>query len=570
MDPNRINHLLELHQSPRFKRLDQFERYVAGTQYEGRRSFFDDSYALLDRAPCIVYPLVQSAIGSLIDFVLGEPRWPTISSFSSEDDSDFDDRFGLSEDDSDLLDKFLVKLVDHGRLKSVFRELLAQALGCGTAVPIVAIQGGRVSVSSVRAKWCTPTFAPGTNDLTALAIQYCYVESYKDEHGKWKKRVMAYRRVIDEVSDTVYQPVEVTDGREPEFGAIDEKVEHGFGFCPVFWYRFRSTCDTVADIDGHPIHESLLDELDSLNFSLSQKYRASLYAGDPQICEFAVSKNRPVGEMGPRAMVIMSKDGTPAYLADASPVRSGGMARKKGIGQVWTYDLAESRVEMLTLPGDALKSIDDHCIDLRAKLTEALGVVFIDPEKLPSHSLSGTALEMLYGREIARCDIIREDFGNGCMLPLLGMIMRCLLAIGKENAAALWVPGVSKALPLLQQFEQIVGEDEATAQSQWFCPHLNLVWPEYFRNGQQENLFQIQMTTSAIQAGLITKKMAIESLRDIFPFESADEVLEAVEQEAKEKADQAVEQAKAMAQVQGPPQAFGKPAAKSPPPNGAS
>src|SRR5437868_3433275 len=121
VNADRARKLAQLYLTPRYRLLDLYEKYVEGTQYEGRRPFMatgDNEPPLLERAPNIVYPIVANAISSLTDFVLGEGRWPAVSSFSSEDDRLFDPEYGLSEDDSDVLDRFISKVVEQSRLKS--------------------------------------------------------------------------------------------------------------------------------------------------------------------------------------------------------------------------------------------------------------------------------------------------------------------------------------------------------------------------------------------------------------------------------------------------------------------
>src|SRR5262249_8986515 len=141
-------------------------------------------------------------------------------------------------------------------------------------------------------KWCTPTFVPGQPGVVAaLEIRYPYLQTVQDPRaGEWVEKCFLYRRVIDDTSDTVYQPAEgQEDGREPRW-VVDsaQSTEHGVGFCPVVWYRFLPGCSTAADIDGRAIHERVLGMIDALNFALSQRNRGALYASDPIFSEHGV------------------------------------------------------------------------------------------------------------------------------------------------------------------------------------------------------------------------------------------------------------------------------------------
>ena len=73
--------------SPRYRRLDELERWVNGRQYDGQDSWWSDAKPLWERAPCISYPIVGIAAQSNVDLVLGESRFPVFTSKPGEDTS---------------------------------------------------------------------------------------------------------------------------------------------------------------------------------------------------------------------------------------------------------------------------------------------------------------------------------------------------------------------------------------------------------------------------------------------------------------------------------------------------
>src|SRR5579863_8264279 len=86
--------------SPRAVELDTLDKYVTGKQYDGREVKWLDETSekpLFERRPCINYKIVNTAIGSHVDFVFGDSRWPLLTSGTSEDDSELDDEWGLNE-----------------------------------------------------------------------------------------------------------------------------------------------------------------------------------------------------------------------------------------------------------------------------------------------------------------------------------------------------------------------------------------------------------------------------------------------------------------------------------------
>jgi hypothetical protein len=544
----------EANLSPRYHRLDKLERYVEGTQYDGRKSFWDESVPVFERAPCFVYPIFQHANQSNTDLCLGEGKFPAITALSNEDDAAFDDQFGLDEEQSEILDRFILGIEKQASLRSVCRESLNAAQSCGTAVAIGGIRNGRLVVDTTKAKWCKAEHDETTGAVTSLEIRYPYLEEYKDEReNKWALRCMLYRRVIDTEFDTTYLPAKADEeGREPNWVADKSKtLAHGLGFCPVLWYRFLKPCSTVNDIDGEPPHRHLLDECDALNFAISLRHRGAMYASSPQYIETGVDKGYNPAPMGRMAEVVIGGGidpitgaTMPSYVTPASGKEA---ARQTGPGVIWTYENEGSDVKLLTLPGDALDPADNNCRDLRAKIAEGLCVVFTDTENtLRTVDISGRALREMHKKQTEHCDQIRDDFGNHFLLPLVDMLLRIVLAKPK----GLYLSGVKKVLPILAKFNaQIEG-----GTSQWFAPALELDWGEYFPLTGLDKQQDIMAVTAAKEAKLITHETAVGEMRDYFPIGNVPEYMLALEKEDAENQQKAVDNAKAMAEASGPSQ----------------
>lgn len=573
--------ILQKNLSPRFRRLDRLERYVCGTQYQGRPSFWDIDYPMHDRAPCIVYPIVQSAIQSNTDLCIGEGRWPAITSFVENDDSDFGGDQGLSEDDSEKLDKAIEIVCKQSRLPAKAREFLSEAQGTGTVAIVCGVRNGKLFLDAIKAKFCTPKFDTSRPDIVkSLEVKYPYLqEYYDDQEKKWALKCMLYRRVLDEEADTIYLPVEADEGGQDVPKSSwrvdkDKTVEHGLGYCPVRWYAFKAEAKTVEDFDGCAVHKHLLDEVDCLNFGLSQRHAASMVASSPPTIEVGVDDDVNPSAPGVVAMTpidAVNRDGDKVgVFASTRSLSGGSSARRRGPGIIWRYPSKDSRIEMLTLPGDALKPIDDHCRDLRAKLAEALSVVFQDIENAKSTvDVSGRALREQHRRQIERCDTIRDDFGANCLLPVLEMLMRLCLSV---DADKLRIPGLDKFRPILERFVEDVQLENGEVIKEWCPPNLEIVWPDYFQPSEADQKQVVDGTIALLNAGLITKRTAVARIAEFYEIGNVDEYVDNLEQEAQEKAEQEmtqrVDEADQMGQVQAktaklmPPKANG--AAKPP------
>jgi hypothetical protein len=439
--------------SLRSRRLAELERWVDGTQYDHRSSWWDDSKPLWERAPCIVYPVAQIAIQSNADLVLGEGRFPSFSSKPGENEGDEDN--GLDERSSQILDRFIVEYHRLCRFRAHARFAFSAAQGCGSVLAVHGARAGRPHADVIPAKWATPKL-DSFGAVESVEIRYPYVEEYQKRTGGWAVRARLYRRVIDAARDVTYLPADANEsGLEPswqEDAALS--VKHNLGFCPAIWYAHMRGCVPVNQIDGVALHAHVLDEIQAHDIALSQRHRGALLS-EPQIVEIGVSPGYSPTELGRAPAVPVSAQG--GKLSASNPeIRGAGyadtstpQARKKGPGYPWQYTNESTKVSMLTYPGDALKAQDDNAKDLAQKLQEALGVVFLDPNNIRfAATTSGKALQAIKQKQIDRCDVYRDDFGDNFLMPSVDMQLR----IAATLKGGLRVPGSAKVVPVLAKF----------------------------------------------------------------------------------------------------------------------
>lgn len=399
--------------TPRYLELQKLEDYVAGEQYRDRKSFWAQDVPMQERAPAIVHRLVKSAIGSNVDLVFGEGRFPSVRDVDATETS-----------------KQIAAAIDDARFKSHCRNVLAHAMGCRSGVGLYGLRNGRLFAETCKAKWCEQPQFDVDGNVERLEIRYPYIETVK-EHGRWVAKVKLFRRVIDASYDVTFAPAQARDdGVEPNW-TVKHKIAHGLGFCPVVWYPFLRGATTVADFDGKAIHDGLLDQLEAHDWALSQRHRAAMFLGEPQIVEIGVERGYCPTEKG-RAPAIKAtpQGGKPSATNPADGeyrvYGSGGGdgKRKKGPGYVWQYESDKTKVEILELSAGALTALDEHAHDLRQKLAEDLCVVFLDPENIKfAATTSGKSLETLKARQLDRCDQIRDDVEANLLTPALSMLL---------------------------------------------------------------------------------------------------------------------------------------------------
>lgn len=536
--------------SPRYRKLDALEKYVDGEQYLGMADFFRAmNVPMLDRAPHLVFPIVQLAIASHVSMVVGEGRFPRITSHGDEDDSDADPRFGLSCEDSSTLDNLVSKIVKQARLRPFCRQVLEAAMGCGTAVAIGCVRNGKIAVDTTRAKWCTPTFdEQNPSILRKLEIRYPYLEEYTD-HGQPAVRCMLYRRVIDEQTDITYEPSRAsTNGAEPDRWVPKVTVKHGLGFCPVIWYRFRSECSTINEIDGTAIHARLADEVTALDRDLSQRDRAVLTTLDPILAEIGVDQDTQVAPSAapPSAFMHGAYADVNGRLIHDAPEnaqwrmgsgRTVQQGRMRAPGMAYQYP-KDADAKFLTLPGDAMKAGSENIADLEARLHEALHWVPFDPKAVKfSTALSGRAFEWLHKKQIDYDNDVRTDFGDGLILPLVDLLLRMVYTLRKQGAYIM-LSGLDRAMPVLARFEaeQDDGSGRGTTSKVWVAPHFDLVWPAYFPPSAADAKVIGEVVRADLKAGIITRRKAIEKMAEFYGILDVDQFLDALEEEAGEHA----------------------------------
>ena len=520
IDQERALRLVDAHRSARWHNLNRLESYAKTTQYEGRQDWFaggDDAKPLLERAPCIQYPIVQSAIDSNCDLLLGSERFPNILAPEQE-----------------ALNGFLGALMRRVRFRSAAIEVFAQAQSCGTAVSVYGVNRGRLFIESVPAKWCTPKFDKD-GAVIRLEIKYPYIEQREIGGGKLRSVAMLYRRLVDEEEDVTYLPAEASehDGVEPKWQRNNDiSYQHGLGHCPVIWYAHMRGCSAVNQIDGRALHANVLGEIFALDVALSQRHRAALMAGDPQWVEIGADEGPAATGRSARESVYTTPHGgemgpgnlpTGRFVSMSSV--GGDAARKKGVGTVWRYENPETKVQMHTLPGDALKAIDEHARDLRSKIAEALAVVFLDPESIRfASALSGKAMQALRQRQFSRVDQYRVDFGDGWLIPQLQGLLRVVRRYGADVKC----PGSAQAQALLTQLED--------------APELELEWPPYIDSSPEEELKTVELASYANEKGLITRKTAVAKIAEQFKINDVDSYMSELDVESERRRSEIVAQ----------------------------
>lgn len=424
----------------RYRRLEAHEALWKGLryEYECRPSWWDATVPLRERAPCVVYPIARSAGRRLISLVFGEGRFPTLTTQDPR----------LTTEEQQYLAAELASIVEAAALRLRMRDLMEQGLATGTAVAVCAIREGHFDVDLLPAKWCSAQ-RDGRGRVLSLEIRY----KYREGDGLYW-----YRRTITPEADTVYLPCLVEEQREPTWVPDTERSRPGVGFVPAVWTR-NDPDPTDNGCDGVPLAAGLEDEMEALDFSLSQRHRNARYNGEPFIV-------RVLGESDEDASEGLSAErgrdgalrGWREWVAGVGSRPVGSGAIKRAPGQILTLSKGGD-MKLVESSGAGAQILDGDSAALRRLILEVLEVVMADPETIAANA-SAALQRQLYAPMLARCDGLREVYG-AALVEIAHMLLRLVRAV----RGAVLLPGAMTLVALLDRVPD---------------PAIGLRWGEYF------------------------------------------------------------------------------------------
>lgn len=534
-------------ETPRYREISKLRAYYDGEQYRGRPDWWTgekdgQEVPLHERAPCIVYPMPKIAVNRVVDFTFGETHFPTLS--VEEQDDDEEDGYSVKLDDAEA--ETLEKGV--GRLAKIFRariaKLMREGLSCRTAVALLSLRRGKFHIEVPKAEECLLEWEdgdPSSGRIVKLTWVYQYEKTVQEGEQLVAKRFW-FRRDVDAIGVTDYEPVEVKDKRAPKW--TPKPVDaHGLGFCPVLC--IRNGVGNPSDPDGVSLYDGLFNELDALNFSLSQRHRGIRFHGTGQIWETGVEPGK-----GPAADGRRSRRGYSAANAGTQihgEVAGSDEARKLAPDAVWTYEDEKARLGMLETTGKAFEVTSLHVADIRKRLAETMSVVLADVDDTLTKGGGGGAgglnaklLAMLYAPMISLVEGLRDEvwWPQG-LLTLLSMALRMLAVTGGKGVL---MPGAAKLAKVAQKFAITVeGVDGVT----WIDPPIVPLWGDNFSPSNDEITSGVNAAKTAKEGGIISGETATKFVASYFRVEDVEGEQEDIAEEKTEAMAQAVEAAQA-------------------------
>lgn len=507
--------LVNLIDSQRFHEVDRHEAYLNAVQDFAKRYDWDgqliqDGAApikpgwvvpLAMRKPRVRWDLPRVINNRFTGLLFGSDRFPEITVPGDKD-----------------AEEFVKGLAEAARLP--MRMIEARRLG-GAGGAVGASFGfvngkPRIEVHSV--KHLTVLEWRDRESLRPAAVLkvYCYPrEVFDPNSGKVVQVDFYYARQWTELDETVWQPIPYDVAKTKDWARSPHTTyPHNLGFCPFYWAQNMPDSDDevgVSDFDG------LHDNFDEINRLLSAQARAVSYNADP------------------------------TFVVKIDPAYNEGQVQKGQGAAVYSPGGAEYAV----LPAHSVSVIKETLEQVRQATLDTANVVLPDPDKLSGAAQSAQALRILYAPMLAQADVLREQYGEGLIKPLLLGMLRAARQLGQqvlqqgvdENGVPVEVRGGVQVPPRIEQAEDgaVMLLDRLPGESE----HLVLNWNPYFSPTWPD----IKAATEAAQLAnggkpLISQRTSLAAVQSLFGVESVDDELARMEDEA----DAAIERAqKAMA-----------------------
>lgn len=463
------------------KVMDELEREsIAHTQvvppgfWDPGGRFDDIPFSL--RKPSAPYHLVRVIVNRFTGLLFSAKMHPQIS------------LLGASE-----LQQWIDSLIKTSRLwiRMAHARMFGGAMG--SVAMTFQFRNGRPWIEVHDPRWCTPVFRDvATGDMEALEIRYQYPREEYDEKGVIREVWYWYRRLIDVNSDTVFAPAPVGDGDEPAW-EVQSRVEHHIGEFPGVWIRNTQSDDQ----DGEPDCQGLYDTVEEIDGLISQASMGAKENCDPTL---AVASNELEGQTLRKGSF------------NALKLEQGGAA---------------NYVEMNGSGTDAALKVKD---DLRKNALEVAQCV-LESERA---AMTATEVERRFSSMHQRGDLFREQYGEMGVKPLLGKMIRAVLALRKG-----YVDPQTNTVVIQQVFLlPVVGEDGKLHQVD-LPPtlesvddnHIDLQWPDWVELGPSDAQAAAGAVSTARSASMLDQESGMKYIAPYFRIEDPNKALKALQAE---------------------------------------
>ena len=361
---------------------------------------------------------------------------------------------------------------------------------------------GKPVVEVFDPRYTTPTFKDRTTkELDHLEVRYIFEEEVQNADGEWETRQFWYRRILSANSDKVWPKVAVgDDGEEPNWEAAQSyENAHNLGEVPAVWIQNQPDDENIdGDSDCVGVYE-LIEAIDQLQ---SQAHRGTKANCDPGL---VLSSDAEFDEV---------KKGT----GNGLQVEKGGSA---------------SYLEMTGSGIDKAKML----VEMFERQIETVSACKLDTRHKEGAAPTATEVEHEYSAMVDQADILREQYGEEGVKPLLEKVLRAARKLTgvRPEIRDDGLPAIVRRTIRLPKGKK---KDPDTGAVTYYIrevgqgDEIELEWPEYFTPSLGTVNQAVNAAGKAKTAGVIDQKHAVRMLAQYFNVEDIGAVLKAIKEEA--------------------------------------
>lgn len=325
---------------------------------------------LNQRRPCSPYRLARSIVGAFTSFLFGHGRWPNVLS-----------------DDPDT-QHFAEALVNEVKLRTKMIRARNSGGACGTVGLSWGFKEGKPRVRVHDASNLYVIEWEDEDELVpAHVVELYHYPQDVEIDGKLKRKFFWHRRDWTMNSNIEFVPIEVKN--ENPVWQIDEdrSVLHNYEECQFVWIS-NLPDDETTTIDGQPDYAEEyenMDDLDVLNSATSKGVKLNV---DPTLV-LKTDEEFDVIRKGSENALTVGPSGDAKYLE---------------------------------LSGSSVTAGREMVAGKREQILESCQCVLPDPNEVVGTATSSVALKIVYAPMLSKVDIMREQYGDGILRLLEGML----------------------------------------------------------------------------------------------------------------------------------------------------
>jgi len=400
---------------------------------------------------------------------------------------------------------------DAGRLWAAMAQARSYGGAVGTACLSFKFAAGLPAFEVHDPRWCDVEFTDReSGKVKRLTKLYMNSREELTREG-WQTHWYWYRREITEETDTLFKPVRVDEGGKAPTFVPERTVRHNFGFCPVVWIQNepdQHNLDGVSDV------ACVLELLEGIDQLTSQAHRGILANCDPTL--------------------VLTTD------AELTGIQKGSdNAIKLPVGSDARY---------MEINGGGPAAALEMAAQLRRMALEVAQCVL---ENTSETAQTATEVERSYAAMLARADILREQYGQRGVVPLLQMVVKAAARI--EGGEITGPDGGRLELALPPRL--VEGEDGPELQDRTLPAgatdaRVDLQWGPYFDRTVTEAEVAVRTAAAAAASQLVDKAHATKFVARYFDVADPDAMLEQMAEAALEQQRELDRQAMMAAAVQ--------------------